>query len=250
MNYINDEIDYDVLYVIGDTHGVNLQIAPMLLGNDKDLKKCILHVGDFGVGFSTPNGDKDKLTKLNTRLAKYNIDLYAIRGNHDDPAYFNLDVYNTDQYTNVHLVPDHTILDLIVQGNPKKVYMNGGAVSVDRVNRTPSKSYWWNEAVTPLTNEQLDEIPTGIDIVITHTRPRGIFPIDKNNIGYWLQKDMALDRDLEIEIDHITDICNAITAKNAVYKHFYGHFHMSNQEQVLGVDYRLLDIDEIIEVRC
>jgi len=248
MNYITDDTNYDVLYAIGDTHGENLAIAPMLLGADTKLKKCVLHCGDFGIGFSSYTGDRATLVKLNTRMAKYNVMLYAIRGNHDNPVYFNNSDYDL-KLSNVKLIPDHTILNLKVEGKDKRVYLNGGAVSVDRIQRTPSKSYWWNEGVNRLSREELDEIPADIDIVITHTRPRGVFPVSKNNIEHWLLKDMGLNRDLDIELDIISDIFTEINSVNSEYQHFYGHFHMSNLDIIKGVRHKLLNIKEICEIK-
>ena len=248
MNTITDNTNFDVLYALGDTHGENLAIAPMLLGNDEKLKKCVLHCGDFGIGFSTRTGDNVAMIKLNARLSRYNIVLYAIRGNHDNPVYFNNPKFELD-FSNIILVPDHTILNLTIEGKDKVVYMNGGAISVDRTNRTPSKSYWWDEGVNSLSNSELDEIPNNIDIVITHTRPRGVFPVDKNNIEHWLLKDMGLDNDLEIELETISTIFNAINSRNTQYQHFYGHFHMSNTEYLHTNKHKLLNIKEICEIR-
>tara|TARA_R110000803_G_scaffold206817_1_gene274328 strand:- start:1325 stop:2071 length:747 start_codon:yes stop_codon:yes gene_type:complete len=248
MNYIDDKTKYDTLYTIGDTHGENLSIAPMLLGNDSELRKCVLHCGDFGIGFSSYVGDREMMRKLNRRMIKYNITLYAIRGNHDNPVYFN-DEKSHFGLSNVILVPDHTILNLIVEGKDKVVYLNGGAVSVDRVNRTPSKSYWWNEAVNRLSEHDLAGIPDNLDIVITHTRPKGVFPISKDNIKFWMEKDMSLERDLDIELDIISDIFDNINSKNPEYQHFYGHFHTSNLDIIGDVKHKLLNIKEICEVR-
>jgi len=248
MNKIKDEEEYDILYAIGDTHGENLAIAPTLLGSDTKLKKCVLHCGDFGIGFSTFTGDRELMRKLDTRMRRYNIMLYAIRGNHDNPVYFN-DPHYRLQLTNVVLVPDHSTLELIIGGNKKLVYLNGGAISVDRALRTPSKSYWWNEGMNALSTTQLDEIPVGLDIVITHTRPSGVFPINKNNIKSWLDRDMTLNKDLNNELNIITDLFQELNWKNEKYQHFYGHFHMSNTEFIDGNIHKLLNIKEICEIK-
>lgn len=246
MREIKDLTVYDSLYALGDTHGNNLQIVPHLLQTDKESNKCILHCGDFGVGFIKPQGEQDMLERLNKRLAKYRTTMYVIRGNHDDPAYFE----GHHDYSHITLVKDHTTIELNLRGEKKVVYMNGGAVSVDRINRIPSKSYWWNEGVKALDEYQVGYIPSNIDIVITHTRPRGVFPVTKDGIEYWLLKDMALERDLDIELEVITDIFDALRSKNPQgFKHYYGHFHTSNFEKIGEVEHHLLDIDELKEIR-
>ena len=146
------------------------------------------------------------------------------------------------------LIPDHSMLHLqTIDNNNVSIYCLGGAVSVDRVNRIPSKSYWWNEMVPDLPQQELDKIPKGIDIVLTHTRPQGIFPIDKNGIEHWLLRDRGLDHDLGVELGRITKVFDAINKKNTCYTHYYGHFHMSNTEHFGDIKHQLLNIDELIE---
>lgn len=250
--------------VLGDTHGNNMQIAPHLLMKyhiDKcESAKAILHVGDFGIGFSSYEGDLANLYILNDRLKKYNTFLYVIRGNHDNPEWFNNPEYmetirNNEMIENVIFVPDHTVLTLNTtdRKEPVKVYCNGGAISIDRTKRIHGKSYWMDEKFKCLTKEQLDEIPNDLDIIITHTRPEGVWPVDKNNIEYWLLRDMGLERDLEIEGDYMKRMFDAIREKQNSYVHFYGHFHTSHEETFETENkryvHRCLDIDELWEVR-
>jgi predicted phosphodiesterase len=255
MNTIieNDKV-FDYLFVGGDTHGNNKQLASHLLPNlPKESKKAILHVGDFGMGFSSHVGELENMQILDRKLQKQNVWLYVIRGNHDNPSYFetgNLIHEDMESLSNIMLIPDHSMLHLqTIDNNNLSIYCLGGAVSVDRVNRTPSKSYWWNEMVPDLPQQELDKIPKGIDIVLTHTRPQGIFPIDKNGIEHWLLRDRGLDYDLGVELGRITKVFDAINKKNTCYTHYYGHFHMSNTEHFGDIKHQLLNIDELIEVR-
>jgi hypothetical protein len=260
---IENKIRFEHLMLLGDTHGNNMQIAPQLLMkyglNNKD-PKAIVHVGDFGVGFSTYKGDLDKLYILNDRLKKYNTFLYVIRGNHDNPEWFNNPEYmetiiNDEVIENVILLPDHTLLMLELEGReePIKIYCNGGAYSIDRILRTQGKSYWSDESFKQLSGDQLAEIPVDLDIIVTHTRPIGIWPIDKSNIQHWLLKDMALDRDIEEEGTYVRRMFDSIKENQDSFLHFYGHFHKSNKEsfEFDGKSYvhQCLDIDELVEVK-
>jgi hypothetical protein len=103
--------------------------------------------------------------------------------------------------------------------------------------------------VPDLPQQELDKIPKGIDIVLTHTRPQGIFPIDKNGIKLWLLRDKNLEYDLDFELHRITKVFDAINKKNTCYTHYYGHFHMSKVEHFGDIKHQLLNIDELIEVR-
>jgi len=95
--YIENNVNFNILMSLGDTHGDNMKIAPTLLQkyhlDNNQETKGILHVGDFGMGFTKLNGEKTYLKLLNDRLKKYNTYLYVVRGNHDDPQYFNDDVF-------------------------------------------------------------------------------------------------------------------------------------------------------------
>lgn len=256
MNQIieNDKV-FDYLFVVGDTHGSNLQLANHLLPNvPKESKKAILHVGDFGMGFSSHAGELDNMAHLDRKLKKNNVWLYVIRGNHDNPAYFdsfNLKHQDMDKFDNITLIPDHTLLTLdFIGAIQKNIYCLGGAVSVDRTNRTPSKGYWWNEIVPRLTEKELDKIPTDIDIVLTHTRPKGVFPISKDGIKGWMERDYNLEYDLDEELDRISEVFEVLYIRNLKgFTHFYGHMHMTNTEYIGNVKHRLLNIDELIEVK-
>ena len=256
MNHIiENHITFDYLFCVGDTHGKNLQLASHLLPNvPKESKKAILHVGDFGMGFSSHVGEIDNMAHLDKKLKKDNVWLYVIRGNHDNPAYFdsnNSKHQDMDRFDNVILIPDHTLLSLqTVENDNLRIYCLGGAVSVDRTNRTPSKGYWWNEIVPRLTEKELDKIPSDIDIVLTHTRPKGVFPVSKNNIWEWLDRDHNLEYDLDEELDRISEVFEVLYKRNLKgFTHYYGHFHMSNTEFIGKVKHQLLNIDELIEVK-
>tara|TARA_B110000914_G_C15393246_1_gene413535 strand:- start:29 stop:841 length:813 start_codon:yes stop_codon:yes gene_type:complete len=261
---IENKIKFEHLMVLGDTHGNNMQIAPQLLTkyglDNAENPKAILHLGDFGIGFSTYKGDLEKLRNLNNRLKNYNTFLYVIRGNHDNPEWFNdtehiETMLGNEMIENVILLPDHTLLSLEVEGReePVKIYCNGGAYSIDRIKRTPGKSYWSDEAFKCLSAEKLAEIPNDLDIIITHTRPHGVWPVDKSNIQYWLLEDLSLYRDIEEEAAWMKQMFDSIKEDNDSFLHFYGHFHNSNKEsyEFDGKRYihQCLDIDELVEVR-
>jgi len=260
---VENKIRFEHLMVLGDTHGNNMKIAPHILmkynlNNDKP--KAIIQVGDFGIGFSTKKGDSTSLHRLNSRLKKYNTFLYVIRGNHDDPEWFNNPGYmetiiNDDVIENVVLLPDHTLLTLELDGReePVKIYCNGGAYSIDRILRTEGKSYWHDEPFKCLSKSQLDEIPNDLDIIVTHTRPNGVWPTDKSGIEHWLLKDMGLYRDIEEEGSWMESMFDSIKEENNSFLHFYGHFHESHKEHFeydnKRFTHQCLGIEELVEVR-
>ena len=262
--YIENNIQFDHLMFLGDTHGNNQQIAPHLLGAThipKDEPKAIIHVGDFGVGFcKTFEGEIQKLYILNNRLKKYNVTLYVVRGNHDDPAFFNKPyamntMVDDEIIENIVFLPDHTLLTLELKGKdqPIKIYCNGGAISIDRTHRTTGRSYWLNEKFNLPTLEQLDEIPNDIDVIVTHTRPLGVMPIGKEPIKHWFLEDSQLEVDLNNETQDMWIMFDSIREKNKLsgkeISHFYGHFHMHLTGKTNHMKHIGLDIDELYEYR-
>ena len=85
----------------------------------------MIQVGDFGAGFR--KDFLDDMLYLNDVLNEYNVTLYVIRGNHDDPKFFN----GNHNWGNLKLLKDYTVLDL----EGKKILLIGGAISIDRGNR-------------------------------------------------------------------------------------------------------------------
>jgi len=119
------------LLFLGDIHG-NFNLVNQYLKR-LDIKDAyIIQVGDFGVGFTTLAKEKRTLEFTHTELVKRNVILYAIRGNHDYKPYFDNDPF---VFTNIHLVPDYTVLNLV----DKNILCIGGAISVDREFRYTRK---------------------------------------------------------------------------------------------------------------
>ena len=247
------DIKFDAVMALGDTHGKNMMVAPMLLSkyglDNPNTSKAIFHVGDFGIGFSSIIGDRTETENLNVRLKRYNVFMYVVRGNHDNPAYFRPNNEYSDsvqELSNIVFVEDHSVVEL----NGIKVYCRGGAISIDRLIRTEGRSYWTDEVFTRATMEEINEIPSDIDVIITHSRPDGVWPIDKSNIKDWLLEDMQLDYDIMKEAEDIKHLFDGIVSRSNKYiRHYYGHFHSSSIEHFDNITHQCLSINELIEIR-
>lgn len=199
--------DYPV-YILGDTHGRWGDLQMRL--DDYDIKHCILiSVGDNGIGFSSSNRQKVILENLNELFKERDIEFMAIRGNHDDPAYF--DGYT--KYSNLELLKDYTTREI----NGKKYLFVGGATSIDRRVRTRGQSYWDDE-IFVLKPELVEEC----DVLITHSAPTWLGDFSKAGIDRWCQQDPTLwDECMKERIDH--DILYAMAKPRTA---FCGHFHV------------------------
>ena len=246
--------------VIGDTHGNH----KLIIHRIKSLHiedTTLFHVGDFGVGFERDyTKDVHRLLELNKFLRTKNCHLYVIRGNHDNPAFFNGD----HNYSNLHLMPDYSVVEV----NGDSVLMVGGAISVDRVSRKTDmqryasygkhiETYWYDEGFV-LDEEKLADIK-GVRYVVTHSSPKFVFPINDQSNGIdshgpfvqrmvWTYGDDKLKDDLNKELNDITKMYELLQENNYIDKWFYGHFHTSERELVDATEFVLLDCDEFYNV--
>jgi predicted phosphodiesterase len=244
-----------ILY-LGDIHGafkkIKKKIKRLHIGNNEDIT-YIIQVGDFGIGFH-PKSDLQQLQNLNSFFANRNIIFIAIRGNHDDPSYFQ----GNHIYSNLQLLPDYTVMELY---GIKHLFV-GGAVSIDRTWRlqkdqeaasygSSQRSYWRDELFV-LDEEKLKDI-TGIEVVITHTAPEWCYPDNRGGYGKfveeWIPYDSDLTKDLDAERVAMTKMFDILKQNgNYVKSHLYGHFHDNKITMNYYTNHYLLNIDEFFEL--
>jgi len=251
---------YNSFICIGDTHG-NHKLISHRVKSLKITDTTFLHVGDFGVGFEKRDElEIEKLDYLNKVLKEYNCQLYVIRGNHDDPSWFD----GSREWSNLHLLPDYSIINV----NGDDVLMVGGATSVDRKGRIryihdgaiigeERTGYWYDEEFV-LDREKLTDVK-GVRYVITHSCPNGVFPINKTHNkyeshgmfveGFVLDGDSTLKDDLNKEREDIAEMYEILKENNHIDKWIYGHFHNHNAQYFEDTDFVCLDINEFYEIR-
>lgn len=222
------------VYIIGDIHGQFDRLKNLIFQNN--IKDCIIIcVGDFGVGFKKHISNIADCQDLNDFFGKRGVVFMSVRGNHENPAYFN-DPDTRIDLSNFKLLPDyHT--EII---NGEKFLFVGGAISVDRIMRLPNISYWEDEAFV------LDEnLAVKCDVLISHSAPSWIGPCNKQGISGWTKNDLTLwDDCLKERIDHnrLIELCRPS-------KSYHGHFHESRWADEAGCYSTILNIEEIKEHR-
>lgn len=242
-----------MIVVSGDWHGDWKNVIKEI--KRLDLRNCTLfQVGDFGMGFTTKKKDLKALDYLNTTLKVRSIQLYAIRGNHDNPAYFDGSISTS----NIKLLPDYSTIDV----NGIKVLLVGGAISVDRKpnpghtdfrgkpwkGRKEGVNYWSNENFV-LKPEILNEIK-GIDIVITHSAPDFCEPRTKHGLSGWAKHDPGLIEECAKERNDLSKMYDILKANGCSLKYWlYGHFHYYHKEQFDDTNFILIDINHFYDVR-
>lgn len=195
----------------------------------------IVQVGDLGMGFTSNIIDEQKLKRINSKLKSKKQKLYAYRGNHDAPKFFNGDYI----FSNLELLPDYSTKII----NDKVCLFVGGAISIDRCVRIEGRSYWKDEAVK-LDATKIQKC----DILFTHTCGTQQYPQILSNLVYgWAEQEKKFDlnsRLLEELKEEKTKIDKIIELSKPKYL-FYGHFHHSFCEMVDGIQCRLLNINEV-----
>jgi len=238
---------YKHLLFCGDIHG-DENVIPNFI-RDHELDTCaVFQAGDFGIGFEPDHKDQKWLKYINKRMNHSNSDLFVIRGNHDDPRYFD----GNTVMSNLRLIKDYEIINI----NGWNILGIGGSVSVDRTDRT---SWWWHQAkktrglndwwegeVVDFQEETLNEL-RDIDIVITHTAPTFCPPLTKGNIKKWLAKDDELDTDVAVERYLLTRMYGILKENNNISEWYYGHFHINTKSYDDNTTFTALDINKIVQ---
>ena len=238
-------LNFDYILVCGDLHG-DLDIIPDFIKNN-NLKNCaVIVAGDFGIGFNDVLKEYKRMDYLNGRLEKYNSTVFVIRGNHDDPNYFNGQLNLNKNH--VKFVDDYTVLNI----NGWNILCVGGAVSVDRTFRKKyisgeGRDYWANE-IFIYDENKIDDLDN-IDFVVTHTSPDFTYPFTKDGIDYWLKRDEKLKYDVDLERSNATKLYNRLVEnKHKIMAWYYGHFHMNRTLEHQNTIFTCLDVNEIKEL--
>jgi UDP-2,3-diacylglucosamine pyrophosphatase LpxH len=237
---------YRKKYVLGDIHGY-WSVILQHLNHVDETETCYIQVGDFGIGFDDLEKEVDKLLRLNARLVEYNSDLFIIRGNHDNPMWFNEGDFKDikEQLTNIFFVPDYTVLNL----DGENILFIGGAVSIDRVPRRmdgPGRS-WWSDEVVKFDFEKVKDF-RDIDRVICHTAPDFCQPLKFNQLVYnFASQDDNLLEDLRNERANMTKMITEIMNNNKIKSFVYGHFHNTYRFYHNNCEFLGLNINQFMQ---
>lgn len=233
------------LYIVGDIHGKFLTFEKSM--GDKKNSDFIL-AGDVGLGLHTNNVYVDWMSQWNDELKKDDNTIYLLRGNHDDPSFWN---DNKISFSNIILIKDYDVLRL----KNKNILCVGGAISVDRKYRKEGHTYWKEEEF--VLNEDILNGLKDINIVVTHSAPEFAFPrgYDTPFLKSFYYGDPELRTDLMVERSEISRMYNVLITKslfkqnNEIYAWYYGHFHQKKEEYHNDIMFRLCNIGEIVEVK-
>ena len=195
--------------------------------------------GDCGIGFNKQKYYIDLFEHFNKILSYNNSYIIFIRGNHDDPSYFD---GKTIDFSHIKAVPDYSVINV----KDINILCVGGAISIDRMWRikqeerinkfsaTKKKSlYWKNEA--PVFNSMLlDEITSSIkiDCVVSHTAPSFVNPEMHSGVEEWESGDETLISDIKEERKVMDKVFERLRDNGTKPKYWaYSHFNFNNIEK-------------------
>ena len=244
------------LVVSGDIHGDFKELVYKCCVQYGMTNTVIIVAGDCGFGFEKSGYYENMYNRCRERLAKANNWLLFVRGNHDNPAYFNLQAIKHRRWMTL---PDYSV----VKACEHTILCVGGATSIDRSYRMISKHFrfrkpdepfapnvYWLDEKPEFDRAKLDAINDAIDTVITHTAPSFCELSSYQGLENWTMRDEDLLADVKRERKVMDDILGFLRAKNHPLRYcYYGHFHQSWHCEIDGVQYNMLDCMELREVR-
>lgn len=172
-----------ILAVTGDTHGEEGRFLYPEAPVNKYLQEgdYLFICGDFGYLFNNTDREKQFLKYLAEEI------MYTIcfcDGNHD-----NFDMINSYEVTNwkggkVHVIQRdkngepkviHLMRGQIYEIEGKKIFVFGGAYSIDKASRIEGKSWWPqempNDEEMNEATRNLEAVNWEVDYILTHTAP-------------------------------------------------------------------------------
>lgn len=250
MGVIKFNNTFKSVIVVGDIHG---DIIPLVFKINQQYNienSLIIVAGDVGLGFHKDEFTLRLLQKANLRLKKKNNILMLLRGNHDKKDIWEDNIifkkYWQDGNENIRLLKDYTVIEATSEKGKSNILCVGGALSIDRTQRTVDKNYWLNE-VFVYDEDKVKDLE-GITHVITHSCPDFCEPTTKGGIVQWMKIDSKLEEDCNRERADHTLLYNKLKEKNCILKYMYGHMHYSHFDYFDGTMFKLLDIMEIYEI--
>lgn len=218
------------LYMYGDNHG-HLGRMAQALDRASIADSVIVQLGDLGFTHD--------LIALNAMLAQRNVLMYALRGNHDRPYWFD----GTVSMSHLKLVPDYSVLE--TEG--LRILMVGGAVSVDRSYRNANFDYWPDEAPVWDEVKARAAFDSGIDIIASHSAPHSAPPYINKGAG-WSEVDATVPLDCIAERGVYQQLFDMAAQYERPRRWYYGHFHDSLSGAMHGRIFRCLGIDEVAPI--
>lgn len=219
----------------GDWHGDAGWARQRIFKAAKDGVKLLVHLGDFGFWYS----NVPFAQRVSDSATKYGIEVWVVPGNHED--YGMLERLPVDDQGRAVAAPNVLGLPRGHRFDIDGVHFAaiGGAVSIDRLLRAPSTSWWAAEEITD-EQEALAIAGGRADVLLTHDAPSGtrVPLLPRAMRSGWVTPEVLLDAEAHrLRLRRITD---ALSPKWLLH----GHYHAYYADIIDGVN------DDGVGYRC
>lgn len=236
-------IEKERLCIVGDIHGEINSLVYDISERYGFLDTAFIIVGDVGLGFNQPGWYDAVYSRNRERLEGRGNIIYGIRGNHDDPEFFNGD--KKLDFPSFKTISDYEPLEW----KGKIILPIGGATSVDKKDRLvenykwkkkgSNRKCWWPDE-RPVKLENLESLPGHIDIIVSHEAPAACGPV--------LIREEWMDGEMFENIKEDREYLYKILKEKVPERWYFGHHHESYSGTCVNTLYRGLGIQEIVEV--
>lgn len=224
------------IHFMGDIHGT---LKPILEWNQRHTRCSLIQVGDFNIGY--PFISLEKLQMLSLFLERRFNKLFIIRGNHDDPSWFD----GRQIGETIRLIPDNHVLNI----KGRRIFVCGGGISVDRVFSTKNtqlrhfekEAFHWDGSL-PIAHT--------VDMVVTHAAGSWTArPIDTAFMSVFYKEDATLRASIVQERADIDKLMAAVLESQPhCHKWIHGHLHTPMEHHISGITFRGLGANDDLEV--
>ncbi|MBS4102773.1 metallophosphoesterase family protein [Tsukamurella paurometabola] len=216
--------DPTLVAVAGDWHGNTAWAIHVVHQAARCGVNVIVQVGDFGLW--PGKWGTEYLDELNLALDDAGVALLWVDGNHDDHD----QLAKWPLADGVHRIREH--ITHLPRGYRwhwhGKVWLAlGGAVSIDRADRIPTRTWWWGEVITEADAERCTAGGRA-DMMITHDAPAGVGALDGwlGVNGFRLAPELQADADRSREL--VRQVVDGVQPELLVH----GHYHYRYSDRV------------------
>jgi len=224
----------------GDWHGNSQHVQNVFAHACRVDADLVFQVGDFGFGWRTRQGKGgiflDEFSHTVGIFAqRAGIPCYWLPGNHDN--YDLIEEKIVQPHHASKLIPNGYEHEPMVVYCPRptalefggvKFLIQGGAISVDKMYRTPGKSWWHQEEITWAEIDECKRLSDkwgGFDVLLSHDFPWECNVVDRHLNPEWGQE--AVEKTAESR-KKISEIVKASGVKLVIH----GHLHIAYTELI------------------